>query len=1317
MYQINTKRNANRVISFILLVSCFYVLFSTNDRASAEGLWSGSYYNNKALSGKPVKSEYDAVKFNWGKNAPIKKVKADGFSAKFEKSMDVNEQKDYFLTSYADDAIRTFVDNKVQIDNWRNSSGKFNMKALPNMAQGHHTIRSEYYENTNNAALYSEILPFNSWIGYYFNNTRLKGAPQDAFILNENNDTLSFNYGNNAPGAKNIGADNYSVKLSTFKRLPAGEYIIKTKVNEMLKVYIDGKKIIDQPKYGSQSIKIKIADTKSKSNKDVHEIRLEYVEKKGKSYLDFSIKPLQTELSYDNWLSTYHNNQNLAGTANVYGGNSVARKINGLFFNWDGKPNAKTNNNNFSASYYKLLRNGDYFVHAIADDGAKASINGQSLFSRWSGSGGKENKALITGLTNDDNTLRFDYLEKVKKAYFTADAVPFGQWLAYYYPNTTISGLPKAKTILNGNEYGNLSFDLGKGAPIAGIPADNYSAKFMTAMRLPAGKYVIDSFADDGVKIYVDDKLVVNRWTKGNSRQNKLVLNIDNRSNETGDSKKDVHWIRVEYLEKKGKSKLNFTIKPLTDFITSSDWLGVSYPNNHLSGEGSIFNTNNIRYNWGKGAGFSTTRKDGFSASFYKKISGFNDYFVYNFADDGLRVKVDDQNLISRWKNSGGRLNSALIKNLSDEDHKVQIDYYENTGNATLAADVLPLGDWVAYYYNNKELTGHPSAVNSFSTNNSMTLEQDFGFNGPANGIKNDMFSAKYVTAKRLEAGEYIVRGLSDDGMQVFIDGKPVINQWNDSEYREKATKVRIDDTNNDNIHWIEVRYYDNTNEAKFKLSLTKYDEGNVVDSSGWLAQYFSGIIDPNNPPSFNIHDAQKTMIVGGKDSLNHIENINFDWQQGSPDASIPNDQFSAIYKKVINVGESGNYNFVVTADDGVILEIDGIKMIDSWNNSVGDKREYLGYYLPQGDHTVVLKYYDDAANASIKFEMSKAQNVLSNYFYLNKSLDQHVQNQMYLRPQTDTKYKAYIMEDALTLINNGTQAITKSGKWNVRGGPSTDFWSIGTLSTNNKVDVIAKSTMDNFGKYWYEINYYKYYVPVGPVFEGIPLNYKTAYHAWVNASPNDVKNYLDPNNFLNDERQKLQFLDLASSANLNETEVNEKILWNKGIFVGKAGAFMQAGATYGVNEIYLIAHSMLETGNGKSQLATGVTVSKVDGKDVEPKVVYNMYGIGAYDSSPLKSGSEYAYKQGWFTPEAAIIGGAKFIGQTYINHPTYKQNTLFEMRWNPSHSDRVDYGKMGGSHQYATDIGWASKQVNSMYYMYSLLSSYRMTFDIPTFK
>ncbi|NLZ39633.1 MAG: hypothetical protein GX893_08535, partial [Firmicutes bacterium] len=178
------------------------------------------------------------------------------------------------------------------------------------------------------------------------------------------------------------------------------------------------------------------------------------------------------------------------------------------------------------------------------------------------------------------------------------------------------------------------------------------------------------------------------------------------------------------------------------------------------------------------------------------------------------------------------------------------------------------------------------------------------------------------------------------------------------------------------------------------------------------------------------------------------------------------------------------------------------------------------------------------------------------------------------------------------------------------------------------------------------------------------------------------------------------QFLLLSGTTYIDPVEVNEKILKDKGILSGKAEAFIEGAQKYNINEIFLISLALHETGNGTSKLATGV--------EYKGKTVYNMYGIGAVDSDPINKGAEYAYNQGWFTPEAAIIGGAKFAGENYIHHPTYKQDTLYKMRWNPANP---------GVHQYATDIGWAAKQVANIKKLYDQLTSYVLHFEIPRYK
>ena len=193
------------------------------------------------------------------------------------------------------------------------------------------------------------------------------------------------------------------------------------------------------------------------------------------------------------------------------------------------------------------------------------------------------------------------------------------------------------------------------------------------------------------------------------------------------------------------------------------------------------------------------------------------------------------------------------------------------------------------------------------------------------------------------------------------------------------------------------------------------------------------------------------------------------------------------------------------------------------------------------------------------------------------------------------------------------------------------------------------------------------------------------------------------------------QFMILSGQAGVTVDQMNSELV-GKGILEGKGASYIEGSKKYNVNELYLMAHSFLETGHGTSELATGVLVEELtDDKGeaipVEPKVVYNMYGIGAYDSDPVKWGSERAYREGWFTPEIAIVEGAHWISKNYINNSSYKQDTLYKMKFNP---------ESPGDHQYATDIAWAHKQriqiENIMEYCYRL-KGVTLRFDIPQYK
>lgn len=200
----------------------------------------------------------------------------------------------------------------------------------------------------------------------------------------------------------------------------------------------------------------------------------------------------------------------------------------------------------------------------------------------------------------------------------------------------------------------------------------------------------------------------------------------------------------------------------------------------------------------------------------------------------------------------------------------------------------------------------------------------------------------------------------------------------------------------------------------------------------------------------------------------------------------------------------------------------------------------------------------------------------------------------------------------------------------------------------------------------------------------------------WVNASTSQLKYYINPENFM-DSYGINMFLRLDSYADISVNNINS-MLKGKGLLEGKGQAFLDAAKKYNINPSYLAAHSLVETAGGTSKLSRGMSYNG--------KTVYNFWGISALDKDPVNDASKYAYDKGWLSPEAAIIGGAEYLSSQYINNRTYKQNTLYKMRWN--------YDSQG-KHQYATDIAWSYK---ILLYMEPLMASsnHAGQYDIPEY-
>ena len=182
------------------------------------------------------------------------------------------------------------------------------------------------------------------------------------------------------------------------------------------------------------------------------------------------------------------------------------------------------------------------------------------------------------------------------------------------------------------------------------------------------------------------------------------------------------------------------------------------------------------------------------------------------------------------------------------------------------------------------------------------------------------------------------------------------------------------------------------------------------------------------------------------------------------------------------------------------------------------------------------------------------------------------------------------------------------------------------------------------------------------------------------------LKSVLNPAN-----GSKYKYIDLRKGTGLTGAQLDKFINTNgaHGKMAGLGAAFASACKKYSLNEAYLVAHAILESGWGSSELASGYYYAGgfIDGVYYKKGTYYNFFGIGAYDSSPLSGGRKAAIINGWNSPSKAVTGAAKWISTNYTYRENYAQPTLYAMKW-----DYVYTNKTGerGWHQYATSLTWA---------------------------
>ncbi len=684
-----------------LIVSIFTVLIAmvwglTGAPTNAQGAWYAEYFTNRDLAGGPALTRYEEdLRFEWGGGSPGSGIPNDNFSARWTRE-EWFEAGTYRFSYRSDDGVRIWVGDTLVVDDWhdRQATWSFVDRYIP---RGTHRVRVEYYEHGGGAALqltWDRVSGGDAWRGEYFNNYNLSGSPE----LVRYDPAVDFDWGDGSPDEE-ISADYFSVRWTRTLGFTPGTYRFYASCDDGVRITVDGKRVVD----AWQDQQLPNTHTGDLTlSEGQHTIVVEYYEHGGQASAHVWWNRLGT---FSNWEGRYYDN------AELRGGPALIRDDTEINFDWgEGGPADWMPSDNFSVTWSRKVHfdPGYYRFNVQSDDGVRVWLDGGLMMDFWEPMDYEYH--YVDGVYLEGiHEIKVEYFERAGGARIhfwwtpsgeapaapaptptqapTSEPAPQlpGPWQAEYFDNTDLSGDP----VLTRQDQA-IDFSWGWGSPDPRLGRDDFSARWIGSFSFPAGRYRFTTTTDDGVRLYVDGRLIIDAWRPmRGTRVGYATLSAA------------VHEVRVEYFERSQAARAYVDLQRIgtapapTPTPTpasrtyepqaSGPWEARYYDNPDLAGEPLLTRQDQaIDFNWGWDAPAPSLPTDNFSVEWVQEAELSEGRYTFTtHSDDGVRLYVDQKLVIDSWRPMRGYRSATL--DLQGGKHKLRLIYFERSGIALVS--------------------------------------------------------------------------------------------------------------------------------------------------------------------------------------------------------------------------------------------------------------------------------------------------------------------------------------------------------------------------------------------------------------------------------------------------------------------------------------------------------------------------------------------------------------------------------------------------------------------------------------------------------